>query len=246
MKAFILSVLLACSCTKYAPLTKDAMGLRLKDVEMDITHLNEIEWVVGKQKEAVVSQSFVFVVDMPNVDEDDLEHLNKLKGIDSWILRLIVQRGSERQDLGSLYARFKAKKSVRGQSGGAPTSVTMKVFYAAAYPSERFRFFHCPAFDHTKRIKAMRVAGENKPFDLVIEQVSPYPEKSHLVELTPSSFNGGNSLTGEYFVEIAPYDSEKKVIHAGFKRLPRYVEVTLEEKESVKSCLGVHEEIKVQ
>lgn len=244
MKALILSFLLLFSCTRYSPLNKDAVGLRLKDVRMDLTHLNEIEWAVGKQKEVTVTQSFTFVVDMPRVTEEDLEHLTKTKGVDSWILRLIVSRGSERQDLGSLYARFKPKKTLRGQVGGAPTNVTMKVYYAAAYPSERFRFFRCPAFDHAKRIKEMKISGEDTPFDIVIEQISPYPEKSQLVELTPSSFNGGNTLTGEYFVEIAPYDSEKKVIHGGFQRLPRYVEVTLEEKESVKSCLGVNEEFK--
>lgn len=244
MKALFLIVLLACSCSKDVTLTKDAMGLRLTDVQMDFHHLNEIEWLIGKRKEATVTQSIVWVVNMPQVDKDDLEHLHKLKGIDSWILRLIVQRGSERQDLGSLYTRFKPKKVARGQGGGAPTSVTIKVFYAAAYPSERFRFFHCPAFSHTYRIKNMKIQGEEKTFELPIEQVSSYPEKSHLVELAPSSFNGGNSLVGEYFVEIAPYDSEKKVIHAAFKRLPMYVEVISEEKEHVPSCIGVHEEIK--
>ena len=242
MKAFILTVLLACSCTKKSPLSKDAMGLRLSDVHMELSHLNEIDWSVGKKKEAKVSQSFVFVVDMPKVDEDDLAHLNKLKGIDSWILRVIAQRGSERQDLGSLYTLFKAKKMTRGQGGGAPTSVTIKVYYAAAYPSERFRFFHCPAFDHDKRIQKMKISGEPKNFELVVEQASPYPEKSHLVELSPSSFNGGNSLIGEYFVEIAPYDSAKKIIHSTFKRIPMYVEVISEEKISVPSCAGVHEE----
>ncbi|MBA2403259.1 MAG: hypothetical protein H0V66_00685 [Bdellovibrionales bacterium] len=244
MKALLLTILLACSCSKKTPLTKDAMGLRLTDVQMNITHLNEIEWLVGKQKEAKVTQSIIMIVDMPKVAEDDLDHLFDLKGIDSWILRLIVQRGSERQDLGSLYTRFKAKKVSRGQGGGAPTSVTIKIYYAAAYPSERFRFFHCPAFGHSKRISNMRIAGEeDQTFDLPIEQMTSYPEKSHLVELAPSSFNGGNSLVGEYFVEIAPYNSEKKVIYSAFKRIPMYVEVTSEKEQSVKSCLGVHEEI---
>ncbi len=155
MKALFLTILLLCSCTKYATITKDAMGLKVQNVQMDMSHLNEIDWLVGKHKEAKISQSFVFVVDMPKVDEDDLAYITKKTGIDSWIMRVIVQRGSERQDLGSLYTRFKSKTTTRGQGGGAPTSVSIKVYYAAAYPSERFRFFHCPAFDHTKRISDM-------------------------------------------------------------------------------------------
>lgn len=243
MKALLLSILLLCSCTKNSTLTKDAMGMRFKDVTMGISHLNEVEWPVGKKKEATVTQSITFVVDLPKVSEDDLEHLTSMKGIDSWILRLIVQRGSEKQDLGSLYARFKPKSVMRGQSSSSPTSVTLKIYYAAAYPSERFRFFHCPAFDHSRRISDMKIHSSSTPFDLAIGQSSPYPEKSHLIELTPSAFNGGNSLVGEYYIEIAPYDSEKKVIHAAFKRIPDYVEVVAETKESVNSCLGEHPEI---
>ena len=243
MKALLLTILLMCSCTKYSPLSKD-VHLKLSEVQMDISHLNEIDWLVGENKEAKVSQSFVFVVGMPKVDEDDLDYLYKHKGIDSWIIRLVVQKGLERQDLGSLYTRFKSKSTSRGQGGGASSSVTIKVYYAAAYASERLRFFHCPAFDHTKKISDMKVSGEQINFDLSVDLAKSYPEKSHLVELSPSSFNGGNSLVGEYFLEIAPYDSEKKLIHAAFKRIPRYVEVLAEERVPVRSCTGVHEELR--
>ncbi len=243
MKALFLSVLILSSCTKYSKITKDAMGLRVTDVIMKIHNLKEVEWAIGLNKEAIVTQSIVFTVDMPKLDEDDLAHLTELKGVDSWIIRLIAQRGSEKQDLGSLYARFKPKKILRGQFGGAPSNVTLKIYYAAAYPSERFRTFPCPAFSHTRRITDMKVQGEPTPFDLVFEQKVPYPEKVHLIELSPSAFNGGNSLAGEYFVEIAPYDSDKKVIHAGFKRIPMSVQVVLENNQAVESCLGVHPEM---
>lgn len=244
MKALILSILLACSCTKYSPVIKDAVGLKVSEIEMPITHLKEVTWLIGKPKEAYVTQSITFMVNMPRVREEDLDHINQLKGIDSWIVRLIVQRGSESQDLGSLYARFKPRSVLRGQTGGAPTSVSIKIYYAAAYASERFRSFSCPAFSHTSRITEMKIQGESKEFDITIDQISDYAEKSHLVELTPSAFNAGNSLVGEYFIEIAPYDSEKKVIHAAFKRIPMSVEVMSEKRETVKSCLGEHPEIR--
>lgn len=243
MKALILTVLLALSCSREATLTKDAMGLRLLDVNMNITHLKEIEWPVGKRKEVTLTQSMVFVVEMPKVDPDDLEYITEAKGINAWILRLIVDRGSEKQDLGSLYALFKPKKVIRGQSGGAPTNVSIKVFYAAAYASERFRSFECPALGHNRKITKMAVKGDSQKFELNLDQMTSYPEKSHLVELAPSSFNAGNSLLGEYYVEIAAYDSVKKVIYGGFKRLPVYVEVSGEEPTNVQSCAGERPEI---
>lgn len=218
------------------------MGIQVSDVEMDFSHIKDIDWRVGKRKEEVVSQSFIFVVSLPKVSQEDLNMLQDKKGIDSWIVRLIVMRGSEKQDLGSLYTLFRPKRISRGVSTGAATSASLKVYYAAAYASERFRMFKCPAFSHNRKIESIKVRGKNEPFNITVEGATPYAEKSQLIELTPSSFNGGNSLTGEYYVEIAPYDSVRKMIHSSFKRLPIYLEVTGEEKVDVASCAGVHQE----
>lgn len=244
MKALLLTLLLAFSCTKKAEVSRDAIGIHIHPVQMEISHLNEIQWSVGMKKEKKVTQSFTFIVDMPRVDQDDLEYLIEHKNIDAWILRLIVNRGSETQDLGSLYALFKPKRLSRGtESSEAPSSVTLKVFYAAAYASERFRSFKCPAFSHNKKIESMSIEGENTDFTLDIGQAYSYNERSHQVELTPSAFNGGNSLIGNYFVEIAPYDSKKKMIHSSFKRIPMSVNIAREESIRIQSCDGVHQEL---
>lgn len=243
MKAFILTLLLCLSCTRYADVSKDAIGIEISPVRMDISHLDEVEWNVGKRKEEKISQSFTFIVDLPKIREDDLDYLIEHKNIDAWILRLIAVRGSESQDLGSLYTLWRPKKIGRGDSSGAPTSVTFKVFYAAAYASERFRAFHCPAFGHNKNIKDMSIEGENEDFAINIGQATSYGEKSHLVELTPSAFNGGNFLTGKYFIEIAAYDSKRRMIHSSFKRISKYISVSSEELIRVASCDGVKSEI---
>lgn len=244
MKALFLTLLLCFSCTKYAEVSRDSIGIQIHPVQMEISHLNEIEWKVGLKKEEEITQSFTFIVDMPEIKQGDLDYLAANRSVDAWILRLIVNRGSETQDLGSLYTLFNPTKVARGAQGGAASSVTLKVFYAAAYASQRFRAFKCPAFGHTKKLAAFEITGENEEFSLSLGQALPYNEKSHLVELTPSAFNGGNSLIGEYFVEIAAYDSKKKMIHSAFKRIPMHIAVTREETVRVKSCDGVHEEFK--
>jgi hypothetical protein len=242
MKAFLI-LLLCYSCTKYASVSKESVGIQIHPVKMDISHLNEIDWHIGQKKEETVSQSVTFIVHMPKVKKEDLEYLTSQKGIDSWIVRLIVVRGSESQDLGSLYAKFNPRKVSRTSSStSATSSVTLKVYYAAAYASERFRSFKCPAFGHNKRIKEASIKGENQEFEINIGQTFPYNEKSHLVELTPSAFNAGNSLVGDYFLEIAPYDSKNKMIHSSFKRIPMYVNIAQEESVSVRSCEGIHSE----
>jgi hypothetical protein len=220
------------------------MGLHIQDVRMDITHLSEIKWIVGKKREVEVTQSLVFVVDMPKLKKDDLEYLYEHKGIDAWIVRLIALRGSGQQDLGSLYAPFKSNKTVRGMEGkGAASSVTMKLYYAATYASERFRSFKCPAFNHDKKVKSVEAVGENESFEISIGQASSYQERSQLIDLNPSSFNGGHMLSGRYFIEIAPYDSKRRMIHSNFKRIPKYVVVSKEENVPMKSCIGEHPEL---
>lgn len=243
MRAFILTLLLCLSCTRNAEVTKDAMGTYINPISMKVSHLNEIRWLVGKNKEAKVSQSITFILEMPKISNSDLEYLNQHKGIDSWIIRVIADRGSKTQDLGSLYVLFKTKKLTRGtQNSGPISNITIKIFYAAAYASERFRGFKCPAFSHNKRISSMKINGKNEDFDLSIGQAVPYNEKNLTVELSPSSFNGGYSLIGDYFMEIAAYDSTKKYIYSSFKRIPMYVRVEEEDEIRISSCDGVHQE----
>jgi hypothetical protein len=244
MKALFLTLLLCYSCSKKADFSKDAVGVHIHPVTMELSHLNEVEWFVGKNKEEKVSQSVTFIVDMPKVKQEALDFLTDQKGIDAWILRVIAVRGSETQDLGSLYALFKPKlRSRTAQGGVATSSVTLKIFYAAAYASERFRSFRCPAFGHLKKVSSMAIVGDNEEFTLSITQSVPYNEKSQLVELTPSAFNGGHSLIGDYYLEVAAYDSKKKLIHSAFKRLPMSIKVGAEDMIRVPSCDGVKQEI---
>lgn len=242
MKAIFLSLLLFYSCDEHSKLVTNAVGLQVQGARMDISQVQEAEWKIGKRKETEVSQGFSFILNMPKIKQEDLEYLIQTKGVDAWMIRVIQVKPSGSQDLGSLYTLFKPQHVSRGISSGAATSVGIKIYYAAAYASERFRSLQCPMFGHDKKIKEVEIQGEDSPFDIVLGQAISYKEKSQLVQLAPSSFNGGNELRGSFHLEIAAYDSKNKVIYGGFKRLPRYVEVTNETIEDVGSCNGVRVE----
>ncbi len=243
MKALILTLLLSYSCTDYSPLKSDPAGLRLEQVKMDISHLNEIEWWVGAKRNEHISQSLTFIVDLPKVTEEDLHIIHKERDVDSWIIRVIAERPNQTQDIGSFYVPFKRQIKGRVTGGGStPVSATLKIYYAAAYASERFRNMNCPAFGHNKKIKKMKIESSDSTFDIFTNKSMAYGEKSQQVELSASSFNGGNSLIGNYYLEIAPYNSEKKIIRADFKRIPSYISVIQEDAIKVKSCDGAHRE----
>jgi hypothetical protein len=243
MKGFLfLSLLLALSCTRYASFEKEAVGIHIQPVQMEIYHLEEMKWYVGSWKQETISQSFTFMIDLPKIKKDDLDYLSEHKGIDAWIVRIIASQGSKNLDLGSLYTIWKPKKMARGVQAEGTSSVLIKIYYAAGYASQRFRTFKCPAFGHDKRITHMSVEGHNDEFTISLSKEMPYKEKSQLVELSPSSFNAGNSLIGTYYAEIAAYDSKRKMIHSSFKRIPMSIRVSGEERVRVKSCEGIHEE----
>ncbi|MFL5785750.1 MAG: hypothetical protein ACJ76H_14125 [Bacteriovoracaceae bacterium] len=241
MKLLFLSFLVMYSCSKNAKLQRETASAHLEGVTMKIAHLSELKWPAGFREEAVVSQSITFTIDMPKVNQDDLDYLISERDVDSWIIRVMAYRNGEKQDLGSLYSLFRPKKLSR-TSTGAASSVALKIYYAAAYASERWRNSKCPPLGHNKKITEMKVEDTGEPFDLSIGGAQPYNEKSQLIELTPSSFNAGMSMAGEYSFEIAPYNSQKKMIHAPFKTIPGKIIVAKEESVPVPSCNGVHPE----
>lgn len=241
MKALIPTLLLLYSCSKEVVVTRDGVTTELKSAKMEISHLQELDWQVGKRKEAKVSQAFSFIVDLPKLAKDDLDYLIQNKDIDSFIIRLIFQSASRTQDLGSVYVLFKPKLMTRSNHY-MPGSLSIKVSYAAAYASERFKKFECPAFEHSYKLKSFKINGENEEFDIEINQVTHYGEKNTGVSLSPSVFNGGNSLVGNYFIEIAPYNSSKKLIYSAFKRIPMSISVESEETVSIPTCIGIKSE----
>jgi len=64
-----------------------------------------------------------------------------------------------------------------------------------------------------------------------------------MVGLRPTDFNGGKYEGGDVYVEVAAYDSKKKMVLSNFKRLPMSVSIQSEEIISVEGCDGVHPEL---
>jgi len=54
---------------------------------MEVSYLKEADWKVGEKKEATVTQSISFLIDMPKVSEEDLAYLTSQHKVDAWIIR---------------------------------------------------------------------------------------------------------------------------------------------------------------
>lgn len=242
MKSIFLLAFFITSCTKYAKVEKHAFRAEISDIQMEISQLIEVDWHVGQRREETVSQSFIFVLQLPKISPEHLDYLQKERGIDSWVLRIINEKNSKSYELGSVYVPIKPKQKVRAVHLSSPSNIGLKIMYAAAYASERFRSFKCPAFNHNLKISDIKIEGKNEPFSITIGLGAPFNEKPQKLDIRPNHFNGGNSLLGEYFVEIAPYNSIEKKTYSNFKRIPMYIKLANEKQIFIKNCLGVHEE----
>ena len=230
------------SCTKSTTVHKDGASTRLSDLQWKSSKLVEVTWKVGRSLRDIVSRNLTTVIELPNIDEDDEEFLQKTYGIDAWLVRITqITPASARIELGTLHVPFRG--ATKGRGGGLRVkSVSFSLTYAAAAMSERFRRFNCPAFSHDRRLDDYEIAGEQKPIEMVVVASSSYEEKLKPNELVPTNFNIGHTMVGEYVIEVALLNTHAKKFYSSFHELPFHIKVSREKTVNVEGCAGVHEE----
>jgi hypothetical protein len=244
-KLLYLSVLLGLSgCSKEVTISRDGVGVSLKHAQWGISSLAEAKWKVGKYLSNTVSKNLNLVLSLPKIDSDDVLFLQTTYGVDAWLVRIIQSNSmSSRMELVTIYAPFRARQSGRS-NGRLMTSLSFNFTYAASAISERFRRFNCPAFSHDKRLNKWEIAGEEIPIEIQVRPGERFEEKLKLSELVPATLNIGNTMVGEYFIEVALFNTSQKQTYSSFQRLPFSLKVLSEDSIVVDGCAGVHEEIK--
>lgn len=225
------------SCTNEIEIGQKSGIYFLKDVEVEIEDLKEIEWKVGKKREVEISKGLQFKLDVPKLSDDAAKLLYGKHGIDSWIYKITkINRGS-RQHLG--YVAFDTMRRSR-----VTENFTLHLYYHAASVSQNFRRFHCPAFDHRLVVTNFELVEQKqkarnevyvRPTDYVRGDVSR-------LSFAPLIFSAGAKMSGKYLVEIGLFNSKEKKLFSNWTPLNSYIEVSGEGAKTVESCLGVKEE----
>lgn len=234
---FLLILFLFVSCSKQVNV-KQANGIfYISDFDLSIGDARPIKWKVGLKREAVVSQGLLMRLDVPHMKDSDSNKLGRANSIDSWIYRLSRKRNNRAEILGYIELPFNKINSTTDD-------FTIQILYAAAIPSADFRRFHCPAFQHRKRIADIKnLKSSNSNFTLYVNQNEILNASPAGLEFINISFNGGTSLQGEYYGEIALYNRHNKMIYGKFTRLNGSVLISSEEEVKVQSCVGIREEV---
>ncbi len=226
-----------CSCNKVYDVHKKNGVYFLKDVQTKVQSLKDIEWDIGKSKEATISKGLRFSSSIPNLSQESKIVLSKRYGVDSWLIQISRIRKGQKVALGHFYIRL-------ANMTRTTKDFTVNLYYHAAAVSKRFRMFHCPAFNHRLRLEDYDLVKTKrlKSDDIFIRPIRRLNAKAIALQFAPMVVSGGRSLLGKYVVDLAFYNSKRKQIYSNWFPSEGTISITREVNNIVKSCFGVKEE----
>ncbi len=233
----LIPLLLLVSCTKYHELKKKSGVYYLTDVYNEIQQAKNVEWEVGRKREATISKGIRLNTSISNLSDEAKSYLYKKYGIDSWIIRLSRERRGYAQGIGYFFINL-------SNMSRTSKDYTINLYYHAAAVSKRFRLFHCPAFKHRYDITSFDLEdrlGVEKG-DIYIRPVKRFPGKVTPLRFAPMIISGGRSLLGKYFIDMALYNTKTKLLYSEWVPVDKTLIIRQEVARSVASCLGVVEE----
>ncbi|MCO4754186.1 MAG: hypothetical protein KC478_06875 [Bacteriovoracaceae bacterium] len=231
-----LILLIFTSCSDHVELRSKSGIFYLEDVEVELDELKNVEWRIGKDREAQVSKGLQFKVGVPSLSRESAITLQNKNGIDSWLFKFSkITHGSKRH-LG--YVMF-------GTGPSVTQNFTVHLYYHAASVSSEFRKFKCPAFNHRLKLDDFEMSStarkrhRNEIFVRPNEHI-----KGRVTQLSfaPVIFSSGKSMRGSYLVELALYNSKERRTYSDWIPEDGIVKVDSEVMVKVDSCIGVSEE----
>lgn len=242
MKYLLLLSLFFISCSKHSEVILEKNKITgIHAIEGTIFDGQVMDWKVGDFHSKTLSKGFLLKVSLPKLGIDNINKILEQTKVDAWLVKIIrTNSNGEVITMGHLYLPF---YHVNHQTGNrrveAVESIYAKIYYAAAAISNRLENLKCPALEHRKLIDEVEVKKGNLERDFFISYSNQFEDKALPAEILPHTFNGGNSLLGEYTVQIALYSFATNVRYSEFIDLPGAVKILKEVDKDVEECNGV-------
>lgn len=200
---------------------------------MKISKVNTLDWRVGPEHKQKISRGISVLVDLPQLEADDLKKLIADRRVDAWLVQLHRRGTTGMEVLARTAVPLTGYKSQM-------KAISFPIQYAASALSMRRAEMRCPSFDHRYVIGDIKVeesAGQGLS-KLIVgpSQNEPQRGKFNLFQVRPESINGGHRLQGDYRVEIALFNREKKRMRSNFVTYPELVKVRSEKKITIEGC----------
>ena len=233
---FIIPVFI--SCTKRYDVKYENGIHYAEDVYSEIERVYEVPWKVGLKRESEVSQGLRFFTSVPLLTDNAKKILVSKYGVDSWVYRFRRIRRGSTQSLGHFYVMF--QNITRNTK-----NLSVSLFYQAAAVSKKFRFFHCPAFNHRYKIASFsnKSRPDAKKKNLFLRSIETIKARTTRFKFAPMIMPGGISLIGKYVIEMAFYNSRTKQRYSEWFPVDGVISVDQETAKVVGSCAGIKEEV---
>jgi hypothetical protein len=237
MKLFLIGIaLFTLSCTKRSEI-KSRNGIDyLEGVSLELKDLSEVEWKVGKKRDAKVSMGVNLKVSVPQIEDDAVNYLLKKYGVDTWVFKVTQSKRGSIKPIG--FFRYDLHSI-----SGVNDFVNLNLYYHAASVSSDFRRFSCPAFNHRLRLREYgMVDGKYQARNLFIRRSSVLNAQIDKVSFAPMIFSVGKSMKADYKVEVALYNSTDMRLYSSWIPAINSITIVDEIMIDVPSCRGVKEE----
>lgn len=229
------------SCSKRAEFkfTNNTAYVRAKD--FGVEDILVIKWKVGKFAKQTVSRGFRLSFDIPVLDEAHLKTLYKERGANGWLVRLRRKSGLRNENMGYFAMEVISPKPGSETSFRYSSSkkASIGIYYAASSVSTRLDQLPCPAFGHRLIIEDADVVKSNVGELLWASSSSESYDvsaKVQLISYSPITFNGGMELKGDYYIDLALYNTQSKQRLSSYLQISNYGAIKKEEIVSVKGC----------
>lgn len=225
------------ACTKVHEVKKKNGIYYLSEIESEITQLKHITWEVGLEREVEISKGIRVSVSVPVISDRTKNILYNKHGIDSWIYRFSRKRKGRSDALGYVFYHF-------NNITRSTKAFTLNIYYHAATVSERFRRFHCPAFEHRAYLPEISLEKKDTIFkdNIFVKTMPKIKSRVDRLGFTPLIFSAGRSMLGDYQVDMALYNTKTKQRFSGWLPVGKEIRVNAERKKEVASCAGIKEE----
>lgn len=230
-------LLLSSACSRGTKVVNTAESTTIEIDKSGITEAVDIPWHVGRpDRDAQVSKGMRIEVTFPNLSDSELKMLHEEFGMDSWVVKVNRVQSGNRQLLGYFYVPLIYQKS-GGLSLRSVSSGVIQVLYNDAAPSKRFSEFPCPAFGHNLIIGESTLdTSEEATVTATKGRKRPLNVKLEKLEFGAIRFNGGKSLQGIYWTELALFDSGKGETLSDFSQLGGKLVINSEKSVAIKGC----------
>ena len=233
----LVALLVLSACSRDTKVTITDASTMIEVEQSGIVGAADLPWSVGRpQRGAKVSKGIRLEVAMPDLSESELLEMHETFGLDSWVAKINRVQNGNRELLGYFYVPLIYQRESSISARSVSTGV-IQILYSAAAPSKRFGEFPCPAFGHNLKVGDTSLSdGDKATLTATKGRKSPLSAKLEKLEFGAVAYNGGKSLTGIYWVELALFDSSTNQMLSDFNRLGGVLQIHSEDSIAIKGC----------